>query len=102
LKVRVCVRDDVSGWRDGEHIYSKHCITLGEALEGCRIRVETVGGEESLQIGDQAIQSQHRFPGKGVQGTKGDHVAVIKVWTPKHLDAATISFARRLADIEPQ
>ena len=104
LKVRICVKEDVNNWRVDHDIFSKHCITLGEALTGCTLTIPTIGGTQSIKLGqfseaEEIIPSRHILPGKGVEGTKGDHIAVVKVWTPKRLDAETVKFAKRLADI---
>lgn len=79
--------------REGNTIRSKLALTLGEALAGTKLPVETISGVVQLTIprGSKA-GSILRLRGKGVPGKSGDgdHLVELQVILPDHPDDALI------------
>ena len=80
--------------REGDDIKSVLPITLGEALNGGPVQVETITGPVNMKIPKHSTSGRIlRLRGKGVQGTpKGDHLVELQVTTPPHPDAALETF----------
>ncbi len=76
--------------RDGNDIRSVLPVTLGEALSGGSVTVETISGPVSLKIPKHSNTGRVlRLRGKGVQGkAKGDHLVELQVAMPPHPDEA--------------
>lgn len=90
LYVTVHVKAHPSIVRDGDDARSEHMISFTDAALGTTIAVETLYGEETVQIppGTQP-ETQLRLTNKGfphLNGSgKGDHIVVIHVEVPKRL-----------------
>ena len=50
LCVKVSVIQEAERWRNGQDIYSRHYVTLSQALQGCKIKVPTVHGVHSIDL----------------------------------------------------
>lgn len=86
--------------RKGNHIISKHYVTLTEALLGCNITVHTVNGQETLKFNKiESSLHQHVLSGRGVQG-KGDHIAEVEVMMPRNLDSESTALFEKFAKEE--
>jgi hypothetical protein len=59
-----------------------------------------LGGAAQGNLLTDFLEDRHVLSGKGVVGKGGDHVALVKVWTPKKLDSQTVAFAHKLASLE--
>ena len=46
LKVKVNVGREPDRWRENDRIFTENLVTLSEALEGCKVNVQTVHGSE--------------------------------------------------------
>lgn len=79
--------------RDGNDIVSTLPVTLGEALAGAKVPVETVSGSVNLTIPKGSTTgSKLRLRGKGApfKGGTGDHFVEIKVVLPAQPDDALV------------
>ncbi len=79
--------------RDGNSIRSRLALTLGEALAGAKLPVETVNGVVQLTIPRGSKSgSILRLRGKGVPSKSGhgDHLVELQVILPDHPDDALI------------
>jgi len=76
--------------REGHDIKSVLPVTLGEALAGGSVPVETVTGPVNVKIPKHSNTGRVlRLRGKGVQGkAKGDHLVELQVMLPPEPDAA--------------
>jgi len=75
--------------REGNNIRSTLPVTLGEALAGAKVRVETVSGPVELAIPKRSNAGRVlRLRGKGVPSAreKGDHLVELQVVLPDHPD----------------
>lgn len=99
--VQVSVLPNPSFQRDGHDILSTVSISLGEALNGASVRIETVDGQVELKIPKLARNaSKLRLRGKGVSkkdGTRGDQFVTIQIVPPEGADD---DLARFMADWE--
>jgi DnaJ-class molecular chaperone len=88
--IEVTVRPHPVFRREGNDIRSAVAITLGEALAGGSVMVETITGPVSLKIPKHSNTGQVlRLRGKGVQGkAKGDHLVELQVAMPPYPDEA--------------
>ncbi|MBJ7533626.1 DnaJ domain-containing protein [Rhodomicrobium vannielii ATCC 17100] len=80
--------------REGQDIKSVLPVTLGEALAGGSVPVETVTGPVNVKIPKNSNTGRVlRLRGKGVQGkAKGDHLVELQVVLPPEPDAALEDF----------
>ncbi len=79
--------------RDGYDIRSKLSITIGEALAGAKVPVETISGVVQLAIPKGSNTGKVlRLRGKGVhaKSIKGDHFVELQVILPDHPDAELV------------
>jgi len=86
--------------RDGNDIASTLPITLGEALAGAKVPVETISGTVNLSIPKASnTGAKLRLRGKGAphKGGTGDHVVELKVVLPTLPDDA---FVQSIVDWE--
>ena len=90
------VNQEAERWRKGQDIFSRHYVTLAEALQGCQIKVPTVHGEHSIDLSRFDAGMKHIFEGKGVLKTKisgddaakaGNHIAFVKPIIPRNVDS---------------
>lgn len=83
--------------RDGHDIHSVLPITLGEALNGARVRAETVDGAVDVKVPKGAKnRTTLRLRGKGVlrdkAGAKGDHLIELEIVPPENADDELAAF----------
>lgn len=92
--IEVTVRPHPLFRRDGADVKSVVPITLGEALSGGPILVDTITGPVSVKVPKHSNTGRVlRLRGKGVQGhPKGDHFVELQVAMPPHPDAALQDF----------
>jgi DnaJ-class molecular chaperone len=88
-RIAISVRPHPVFRREGNDVKSALPITLGEALLGGAVQVDTVTGPVSLKIPKHSNSGRVlRLRGKGVQGrVKGDHLVELQVTMPPHPDA---------------
>lgn len=104
LYVTVRVRQSDKFERDGDDIYYELPITFAQAALGDEIEVPTVHGKVKMKIA-AGTQSGDRFRlrGKGVKNVQGygqgDQHVIIKVVTPKKLNAKQKELLREFAEI---
>mmetsp|Transcript_25604 Transcript_25604/g.44719 ORF Transcript_25604/g.44719 Transcript_25604/m.44719 type:complete len:436 (-) Transcript_25604:3927-5234(-) len=90
LVIKIIVQPHPVFKRDGQDIFGEVPISVAQAVLGCTINIQTLFGLHSLKV-EQGTQSgtKVRIKDQGVpllpprQHRKGDHVAVLKVHTPK-------------------
>ena len=46
--MNVRVIQDAERWRDGVNIFSKHYVTLGNALKGSPLKIHTIHGTDEI------------------------------------------------------
>jgi DnaJ-class molecular chaperone len=81
--------------REANDILSTVPVTLGEAMAGARVPVETVTGSVTLSIPRGSDSgTKLRLRGKGVPAKRGpgDHIVEIRVVLPKHPDDDLIRY----------
>ncbi len=86
--------------RDGNDIYSVVPVTLGEALGGAKVPVETVSGMVNLAVPKgSSTGTKLRLRGKGVplKGGAGDHFVTLEIVLPTAPDD---EFIRSVVDWE--
>ena len=90
LFIMIEVADDSRVTRNGDDLATSIEITYPQAVLGCTVSVETLDGEEKLNIppGTQA-GSKLRIRGRGMprlryRGAKGDLIILVKVTVPKN------------------
>lgn len=50
LKILVKVEKEKQRWRSGIDVHSKHYVPLSDALQGCKLNIDTVHGIEEVSI----------------------------------------------------
>lgn len=89
--IEIEVRPHPTFERDGTTIRSVLPITVGEALSGASVRVETVTGPVDLKVPKGSNTGRvMRLRGKGApdsQGQRGDHLVELRVMLPDPPDA---------------
>jgi DnaJ-class molecular chaperone len=99
--VQISVLPNPNFQREGYAILSTVPVSLGEALNGTNVRIETVDGPVELRIPQWAKNgSKLRLRGKGVSkidGTRGDQFVKIQIVPPEGADD---DLARFMADWE--
>ena len=104
LYVTVRVRQSDKFERDGDDIYYELPTTFAQAALGDEIEVPTVHGKVKMKIpaGTQA-GDRFRLRGKGVKNVQGygqgDQHVIVKVITPKKLNAKQKELLREFAEI---
>jgi DnaJ-class molecular chaperone len=95
--VAISVRPHSGFKREGHDILTTLPISLGEALNGASVRVETVGGPVDVKVPKGAKEgTKLRLRGKGVSrgktGGRGDHLVEIHIVPPEGADEALAQF----------
>lgn len=93
--------------RDGHDIHSVVPITLGEALNGARVRAETVDGAVEVKVPKGAKdKTTLRLRGKGVVrdkfGARGDHLIELEIVPPENADDELAAFMAEWEARHPQ
>ncbi len=91
--LEIHIAPHLSFQRDGNNIRSKLALTLGEALAGTRLPVETVSGTVQLTIPKGSNSgSILRLRGKGVPAASGhgDHLVELRIVLPPDAGAALL------------
>ena len=93
--------------RDGAEVASEEELTYAQAVLGCSIEVETLHGEEKLEIPPGTPPGKlFRLKGKGIERLdrrgRGDHMVQIrlKVPKPRDLDREQLELLHQLAAAE--
>jgi molecular chaperone DnaJ len=102
LFIRVFVKKDKRFERRGHTIISEKLIGFTQAALGDKVEIETVDGAVELKIpsGTQS-HTQFKLRGKGVPqnaSSRGDHIVIVKVETPKKLNKKQKKLLEELAD----
>jgi len=99
--------------RQDDNVFSKHYITLGEAIQGKEFLVQTINKFQNVRISQEyffeerdknedPFYKQIVFDGCGVPNTQpGDHICQIYISLPKNLDAAASSLIDLISKEEP-
>ncbi len=93
--------------RDGHDIASTLPVSLGEALNGASVRVDTVDGAVDVKVPKGAKDgAKLRLRGKGVPrgkaGGRGDHLVEIRIVPPEGADDALAQFMAEWEKTHPQ
>ena len=105
--VEIAVRPHADFKRDGQDILSTLPVSLGEALNGARVRVETVDGAVDVQVPKGAKEgTKLRLRGKGVPHGKetgrGDQLIEIHIVAPDDADETLAQFIAEWEKAHPQ
>jgi DnaJ-class molecular chaperone len=105
--VEVSVRPHSGFTREGDDILSTLPVSLGEALNGASVRVETVDGPVDLKVPKGAKEgTKLRLRGKGVPrgnaGGRGDQLVEIHIMPPEGADEALAQFMAEWEKTHPQ
>lgn len=106
LYVYLAVEADPEFKRDGLNIHSEITVSYLQAILGCRVKVNTVDGEEELNIpkGTQpntvlTLESKG-VPKLGNPVSRGDHLITVHVEIPTRLNAKEQELLEELAKIK--
>jgi len=105
--VEISVRPHSGFKRDGHDIVSTLPVSLGEALNGASVRVDTVDGPVDVKVPKGAKEgTKLRLRGKGVSrgksGGRGDHLVDIHILPPEGADEALAQFMAEWEKTHPQ
>jgi DnaJ-class molecular chaperone len=105
--VEISIRPHPGFRREGHDIISTLPVSLGEALNGANVRVETVDGAVDVKVPKGARDgTKLRLRGKGVsrgQGTeRGDQLVEIHIVPPEGADEALAQFMAEWETTHPQ
>lgn len=105
VEVRIHAHDEFR--RDGNDIHSVLPITLGEALNGARVRADTVDGAVDVKIPKGAKdKTTLRLRNKGVphgrSGARGDHLVELHIVPPENPDDELAAFMAAWEAKHPQ
>jgi len=105
--VEISVRPHSSFKREGHDILSTLPISLGEALNGASVHVETVDGAVDVKVPKGAKEgTKLRLRGKGVSrdkaGGRGDQLVEIHIVPPEGADEALAQFMAEWEKTHPQ
>lgn len=100
--IQISVRPSEKFQREGQDILSEVPISLFEAINGGEVEVETVDGSVMLKVPSGVSSgTKLRIKGKGAGkvNERGNHLAVMKVMTPK---APSAEFRQAVAQLQKQ
>src|SRR5262245_12749269 len=105
--VEIAVRPHSGFTREGYDILSTLPISLGEALNGASVHVETVDGPVDVKVPKGAKEgTKLRLRGKGVSrgnaGGRGDQLVEIHIVPPEGADEALAHFMAEWEKTHPQ
>jgi len=105
--VEISVQPHAGFKREGSDILSKLPVSLGEALNGASVRVETVDGPVDVKVPKGAKEgTKLRLRGKGVSrgqaGGRGDQFVEIHIAPPEGADEALAQFMADWEKTHPQ
>ena len=105
--VEISVRPHSGFRREGHDIVSTLPVSLGEALNGASVRVETVDGPVDVKVPKGANEgTKLRLRGKGVSrgkaGGRGDQLVEIHIVPPEGGDEALAQFMAEWEKTHPQ
>jgi DnaJ-class molecular chaperone len=105
--VEISVRPHSAFKREGHDILSSLPVSLGEALNGASVRVETVDRPVDIKVPKGAKEgTKLRLGGKGVSrgkaGGRGDHLVDIHIVPPEGADEALAQFMAEWEKTHPQ
>lgn len=105
--VQISVRPHPAFKREGNDILSVLPVSLGEALNGANVRVETVDGAVDVKVPKGARDGTRlRLRGKGVaqgkDGSRGDQLVEIRIVPPEGADDALADFMAQWEKTHPQ
>jgi DnaJ-class molecular chaperone len=105
--VEITVRPHAAFKREGHDILTTLPVSLGEALNGASVRVETVDGPVDVKVPKGAREgTKLRLRGKGVSrgkdGGRGDQLVEIRIMPPEGADEALTLFMAEWEKKHPQ
>jgi DnaJ-class molecular chaperone len=105
--VEISVRPHAAFGREGQDILSTLPVSLGEALNGASVRVDTVDGPVDLTVPKGVKDGARlRLRGKGVargkDGGRGDQLVTIHIVPPEGADDALAKFMAEWEKTHPQ
>ena len=105
--VQISVRSHAGFKREGDDILSALPVSLGEALNGASVRVDTVDGPVEVKVPKDAKEgTKLRLRGKGVSrgkaGGRGDQLVEIRIMPPEGADEALAQFMAEWEKTHPQ
>jgi DnaJ-class molecular chaperone len=105
--VEISVAPHAGFKRDGHDILSTLPVSLGEALNGASVRVDTVDGAVDVKVPKGAKDgAKLRLRGKGVPrakaGGRGDHLVEIRIVPPEGADDSLAQFMAEWEKAHPQ
>jgi DnaJ-class molecular chaperone len=105
--VELSVRPHPGFRREGQDILSTLPVSLGEALNGASVRVDTVDGPVDVKVPKGAREGTRlRLRGKGVprgkEGGRGDQLVEIHIVPPEGADEALAQFMAEWERTHPQ
>jgi DnaJ-class molecular chaperone len=104
--VEISVRPHAGFRRDGDDILTTLPVSLGEALNGASVRVETVDGAVDVKVPKGAREgTKLRLRGKGASrkaGGRGDQLVEIHIVPPEGADEALAQFMAEWEKTHPQ
>lgn len=105
--VEIAVRSHPGFTREGHDILSTLPVSLGEALNGASVRVDTIDGPVDVKVPKAAKEgTKLRLRGKGIprgkDGVRGDQLVAIHIVPPEDADEALAKFMADWEKTHPQ
>ena len=93
--------------REGNNVFSREDVTFSQAALGGKILVQTLYGEsevavpQGIQSGESTVIRKQGFPSLG-HNSKGDHIVVFSILTPKKLSSKEKKLFQELSKFESE
>ncbi|MGE0022865.1 MAG: DnaJ C-terminal domain-containing protein [Hyphomicrobium sp.] len=105
--VEIAIRPEPGFEREGDDLATVLPVSLGEALNGASVRVDTVDGAVDLKVPKGVKDGARlRLRGKGMPrgkaGERGDQLVEIRIVPPEGADAALAEFMAEWEQAHPQ
>lgn len=105
--VEIAIRPHAGFKREGDDILSTLPVSLGEALNGASVRVETVDGAVDVKVPKGAkdgakLRLRNKGASKGKTGERGDQLVEIRIVPPEGADEALAQFMAEWEKTHPQ
>jgi DnaJ-class molecular chaperone len=105
--VEIAIRPHAGFKREGDDIASTLAVSLGEALNGASVRIDTVDGPVDVKVPKGAKQgAKLRLRGKGAPrgkaGGRGDQLVEVQIVPPEGADEALAQFMAEWEKAHPQ
>jgi molecular chaperone DnaJ len=108
LYVIIAIRPDERFRREGYTVYSSVRIPYAHLVLGCEVEVPVLKGKENLKVpagtqpGHVFTLKQHGIPHLNQPNRRGDHLVMVEVDIPKHVQGEEKRLLEKLYELESQ